>query len=92
MTKTRVTRSVGVAALVAAGLIFAAAPASATSAGPRDTPRIGDSVDRNQVREHDRIRKQQVRQTQGQSKERAFFGPLYEGRDSPWQRMKRAFD
>lgn len=92
MTKTRVTSSVGVAALVAAGLVFAAAPASATSAGPRDTPRIGDTVDRKQVREHDQVRTQQVRQTQGQSKERAFFGPLYEGRDSPWQRMKRAFD
>ncbi|TCK16629.1 hypothetical protein EV667_4399 [Ancylobacter aquaticus] len=92
MTKTRVKSSVGVAALVAAGLMIAAAPASATSAGPRDTPRFGDTVDRKQVRDHDRVRKQQVRQTQGQSKERAFFGPLYEGRDSPWQRMKRAFD
>ncbi|WP_428030992.1 hypothetical protein [Ancylobacter sp.] len=92
MTKTRVKTSVGVAALVAAGFVFVAAPASATSVGPRDKPQIGDSVDRKQVREHDRIRKQQVRQTQGESKERAFFGPLYEGRDSPWQRMKRAFD
>lgn len=91
MTKTRVS-SVGVAALVAAGLVSAAAPAGATSVGPRDTPRFGDSVDRKQVREHERIRKQQVRQTEGQSKQRAFFGPLYEGRNSPWQKMKRSFD
>ncbi|WP_371347344.1 hypothetical protein [Ancylobacter sp. IITR112] len=91
MTKTQVS-SVGVAALVAAGLVFAAAPAGATSVGPRDTPRFGDSVDRNQVREHERVRKQQVRQTQGQSKERAFFGPLYEGKNSPWQKLKRTFD
>lgn len=91
MTKTRMS-SVGVAALIAAGLVFAAVPAGATSAGPRDTPRFGDNVDRTQVREHERVRKQQVRQTEGQSKTRAFFGPLYEGKNSPWQKMKRTFD
>lgn len=92
MTKTHVKSPVSVAALVAAGLIVSAVPAGATSAGPRDQPRIGDSVDRNQVRQHEQVRRQQVRQNEGKSRERAFFGPLYEGRNSPWQRVKRVFD
>lgn len=92
MTKTRMNGSVGVAALLAAGLVFSAVPAGATSVGPRDKTQIGDSVDRRQVREHDQVRRQQVRQNEDKSTVRAFFGPLYEGKNSPWQRMKRAVD
>lgn len=92
MKRTGVRNSLGVAALVAAGLALGTVSAGATSAGPRDEARIGDTPDRVQVREHDRIRNQQVRQTENTPLYRTFFAPLYEGGDSPWQRVKRAFN
>ncbi|MCK0208339.1 hypothetical protein MWN33_09875 [Starkeya koreensis] len=85
-------RNTGVAALAAVALIAAVVPASATSDGPRNQPRIGDSPDRVQVREHERVREKQVRANEGRPIYQPIFAPLYEGYNSPWQRMKRSFD
>lgn len=92
MMKNSRNVTASIAGLAAVTMLLGAAPAAATSVGPRDGQRFGDSVDRKQVREHERIRKQQVRQTQGTPLYRPFFAPLYEGSNSPWQRMKRSFD
>lgn len=87
-----ISRNIGIAALATAALLAVSAPAGATSVGPRDEARFGDSQDRKQVREHDTVRKQQVRQNAGQPMYRPFFHPLYEGRNSAWAKWKRAFD
>lgn len=87
-----ISRNIGIAALATAALLVVSAPASATSAGPRDGYRFGDSQDRQQVREHDKVRKQQVRRNAGQPVYRPLFSPLYEGRNSAWEKWKRAFD
>lgn len=87
-----ISRNIGIAALATAALLVVSAPAGATSAGPRDGYRFGDSQDRQQVREHDKVRKQQVRRNAGQPVYRPLFSPLYEGRNSAWEKWKRAFD
>ena len=84
-------RKIGIAALAAATVVTMAAPAGAISAGPRNEARFGDSYDTLQRREHEKVRRQQVRQTQGVSKQQMFFGPLYQGYNSPLQRTKRFF-
>jgi len=85
-------KKIGIAALATAAMLAVAAPAGATSNGPRDQAKFGDTPDRAQVRTHDQVRKQQVRQNDGQPVYRPLFSPLYEGRNSAWQKMKRAFD
>lgn len=87
-----IAKKIGIAALATAAMLAVSAPASATSNGPRDEARFGDTPDRAQVREHDKVRKQQVRQNAGQPIYRPLFSPLYEGRNSAWSKMKRAFD
>ncbi|ADH89245.1 hypothetical protein Snov_1945 [Ancylobacter novellus DSM 506] len=85
-------RDVSLSALAAVAILLVATPAVAASSGPRNEARLGDSVETVQRREHESVRRQQVRQTQGVPKLQMFFGPLYEGRNSPWQRTKRAVD
>jgi len=87
-----IVRKLGITALAAAAVVTMAVPASAISSGPRNEARFGDSYETLQRREHEQVRRQQVRQTQGVSKQQMFFGPLYQGYNSPWQRTKRAFD
>ncbi len=87
-----ITRDVTLSALAAVALLLVATPAGAASIGPRNEARFGDSVETVQRREHESVRRQQVRQTQGVSKQQMFFGPLYQGYNSPWQRMRRTFD
>lgn len=85
-------RTTGIAALAAAAVLVAAAPAGATSDGPRNQPRFGENSDRAQVREHDRVRERQVRANEGRPIYQPIFAPLYQGYNSPWQRVKRSFD
>lgn len=85
-------RTTGIAALAAAAVLAAVVPAGATSNGPREQPRVGEKPERAQVREHDRVREKQVRQTAGVPIYQPVFGPLYQGYNSPWQRMKRTFE
>lgn len=87
-----IIRDVTLSALAAVALLLVATPAGATSIGPRNEARFGDSVETVQRREHESVRRQQVRQTQGVSKQQMFFGPLYQGYNSPWQRTRRTFD
>ncbi|MDF2621305.1 MAG: hypothetical protein K0S00_3964 [Xanthobacteraceae bacterium] len=87
-----ITRDVTLSALAAVALLLVATPAGAASIGPRNEARFGDSVETVQRREHESVRRQQVRQTQGVSKQQMFFGPLYQGYNSPWQRTRRTFD
>lgn len=85
-------RNTGIAALAAAAVLAAVTPAAAISDGPRNQPRIGDTPDRVQVREHEKVRAKQVRANEARPLYQPIFAPLYEGYNSPWQRMKRSFD
>ena len=87
-----ISKSIGIAVVATVAVLAVSAPASAASAGFRDQQRFGDSEDNKQRREHEQVRKQQVRQNAGQPIYRPFFSPLYEGRNSAWSKMKKAFD
>ncbi len=87
-----ISKSIGIAVVATVAVLAVSAPASAASAGFRDQQRFGDSEDNKQRREHEQVRKQQVRQNASQPIYRPFFSPLYEGRNSAWSKMKKAFD
>ena len=87
-----ISKSIGIAVLATAAVLAVSAPAGAASAGFRDQQRFGDSEDNKQRREHEQVRKQQVRQNSGTPLYRPFFSPLYEGRNSAWGKMKKTMD
>lgn len=67
------------------------APAHATSTSTKPLPAIG-SEDQKEVLERERVRRHQVRQNQSNGLFEPIFAPLYEGYNSPTQKVKRVFE
>ncbi|MBS7545461.1 hypothetical protein [Ancylobacter oerskovii] len=63
--------------------------ATTTAVGP--LPAIG-SEEQKEVRERERVRRQQVRQNSHNGLFEPIFAPLYKGYNSPGQKVKRTFD
>lgn len=66
-------------------------PAHATSTSTRPLPVIG-SEEQKDVLSREKVRRQQVRQNRGNGLFEPIFAPLYQGYNSPGQKVKRAFD
>jgi len=68
-----------------------ASPAHATSTSVRPLPPIGSEEQRD-VLEREKMRRKQVQQNRGNGLVEPIFAPLYQGHNSPGQKLKRAFD
>lgn len=81
-------------AALAATFLLAAAPAAfANPPGPAPVDkRFGASVERKQMNEQEKVRAKQVKQVGNRPFYEPLFHPLYQGQNSPAQRVKRAFD
>lgn len=91
MISKTIALTAGAAALAAAFMVPVSTPAHATTTTTKPLPAIG-SYEQRDVRERERVRRQQVRQNAGRPLYEPFFHPLYKGKNSPGQQVKRAFD
>ena len=73
-------------AVAAAVTLIAAIPVAEAASRPK----FGDSVEVRDKREHERVRRQQVKQRGKKPVYEPIFSPLYKGHNSPGQRLKRA--
>jgi len=88
----RTFAAAAVAAVIALPLgIPTAGPAHATSTSVRPLPPIGSEEQRD-VLEREKVRRQQVRQNRNNGLVEPIFAPLYQGHNSPGQKLKRLFD
>ncbi|MBS9478293.1 hypothetical protein [Ancylobacter radicis] len=90
MISKTIAMTAGAAAL-AVTFMIPAAPAHATTTTTKPLPAIG-SYEQRDVRERERVRRQQVRQNAHRPFYEPFFHPLYKGKNSPGQQIKRTFD
>lgn len=89
-----ISTKTGVSALVAGVLLSVALPSIAANAAPvpgEQRQRLG-SVEKRDVWERDRVRRQQIRQNAGTPMYEPFFHPFYRGKNAPIPTMKRAVD
>ncbi|MCB4770838.1 hypothetical protein LGR54_19685 [Ancylobacter sp. Lp-2] len=88
-----ISKKLGIAALAAmiALPVAATAPAYATTTATGPLPTIG-SYEQKEVRERERVRRQQVRQNRNNGLFEPIFAPLYKSYNSPGQQLKRTFD
>lgn len=86
------TKTVLAAASAATLLTFAMPTIPASARVPGEQAQKLGSDDKRDVWERDRVRRQQIRQNAGTPMYEPFFAPLYEGRNSPAQSIKRTFN
>ncbi|WP_029354453.1 hypothetical protein [Bosea sp. 117] len=79
-------------ALAAAILVTSVPVAFAQSPASPIDKKFGASVERRDSIEHEKVRRQQVRQNSGHSLFEPIFHPLYKGKNAPTQQVKRAFN
>lgn len=91
MNSKTIAITAGAAALAAAFMVPVSTPAHATTTTTKPLPAIG-SYEQRDVRERERVRRQQVRDNAHRPIYQPLFGPLYQGKNSPGQQVKRAFD
>ncbi|WGD28426.1 hypothetical protein AncyloWKF20_11405 [Ancylobacter sp. WKF20] len=91
MNSKTIAITAGAAVLAAAFMVPVSTPAHATTTTTKPLPAIG-SYEQRDVRERERVRRQQVRQNAHRPIYQPLFGPLYQGKNSPGQQVKRAFD
>ncbi|GLK81936.1 hypothetical protein [Ancylobacter defluvii] len=88
-----ISKKLGIAALAAMVVlpVFATAPVHATTTAISPLPAIG-SEEQKEVRERERVRRQQVRQNRQNGLFEPILAPLYKSYNSPGQQLKRAVD
>lgn len=89
-----ISMKTGIPALVAGALLSVALPsisAEAASVPGEQKQRLG-SVEKRDVWERDRVRRQQIRQNAGTPMYEPFFHPFYRGKNAPIPTIKRAID
>ncbi|MBB3772161.1 hypothetical protein FHS55_002773 [Angulomicrobium tetraedrale] len=78
-------------AIAASFVVAAALPAHATSTSTRPLPTIG-SEEQKDVLGREKVRRQQVRDNRRNGLFEPIFAPLFQGYNSPGQKVKRTFD
>ncbi|MCS0497314.1 hypothetical protein [Ancylobacter mangrovi] len=85
------TISIAVLAATFALPVTVSVPAYATSTSTKPLPKIG-SYEQRDVLERERVRRKQVQDNRHNGLFEPLTAPLYQGRNSPVQRVERAFD
>lgn len=86
-----ISKTMGLTLLAASFVLPLAVPAHATSTSTKPLPQIGSSEQKD-VLERERLRRIQVKQNRNNGLFEPIFAPLYQGYNSPGQKMKRAFE